>query len=100
MGHEVSEKTRKAVAEANKKREFSEATKRKMSESRRSWQTDYSQILKMKEKNMKPINQYDMNLNLIKEWNCGANIFREAGIRPQRIRMCCNNKISSFKGFI
>lgn len=100
MGHKVSEKTRKAVAEANKKREFSENTRRKMSESRKNRTIPYSQILKMKQKSMKPINQYDMDFNLIKEWDSAASIFRESGIRPQRIRMCCAGQISSFKQFI
>lgn len=42
----------------------------------------------------KPINQYDMNMNLIKQWLCISEINRELGYSRARISAHCKNKKS------
>lgn len=48
----------------------------------------------------KPLIQYDLNHNIIKEWNCGADVKRELGYSAGCISLVCNGKIKSYKKYI
>lgn len=48
----------------------------------------------------KPINQYDLNGNLIKEWDSARSVQRELGIFESNINKCCTGKIPTYKGYV
>ena len=50
--------------------------------------------------NHKTVFQYDMDLNLIKEWDSVMDIERELKIRNGHISECCNGKRKHVKGYI
>lgn len=52
-----------------------------------------------KSPNSKPVNQYDLNGNLIKTWNCAADIERELGYDVSCIGLCCKGKYRKSYGF-
>lgn len=56
-------------------------------------------ILEYSKKISKPILQYDLEGNFIKEWN---SIFstKKIGFIPQNISQCCNGKIKQHKNYI
>ena len=56
-------------------------------------------ILEHSKKISKPILQYDLEGNFIKEWN---SIFstKKFGFIPQNISQCCNGKIKQHKNYI
>ena len=48
----------------------------------------------------KPVNQYDLNDNLIKSWYSGHEIQRELGFLRSNIVSCCNGTAKTAYGFI
>jgi group I intron endonuclease len=48
----------------------------------------------------KPLYQYDLNNNLIKEWNCAADVAKELNYSAGNISMVCNGKIKTYKNSI
>lgn len=55
---------------------------------------------KMRVSASKIVEQYDLNLNLIKEWPSMQTIKKELGWNLDCIRECCNLKRESWKGYI
>lgn len=51
-------------------------------------------------KNLKPILQYDLEGNFIKEWEGGAIIKKELGFNPTHIYSCCTGKRKKSCGYI
>lgn len=48
----------------------------------------------------KIVQQYDLNNNLIKEWNGLRNVADKLKINAGKISECCNGKIKTYKGYI
>lgn len=48
----------------------------------------------------KPINQYDLKNNLIKEWDCINDVERELGIKDISISRCCRRLQKTAGGYI
>lgn len=48
----------------------------------------------------KKVIQYDLDGNLIKEWDCMNDVTRELGIDQGSISKCCNFKRKSVGGYI
>lgn len=48
----------------------------------------------------KKINQYDLYGNLIKQWDCINDIYRELRISKGNISSCCNGKRKTVNGYI
>lgn len=46
-----------------------------------------------------PIIQYDMNDNIIREWQCGNDIMKELGFNKFGIQKCCRGKQKTSNGF-
>lgn len=46
-----------------------------------------------------PIIQYDMNDNIIREWQCGNDITKELGFNKFGIQKCCRGKQKTSNGF-
>ena len=55
---------------------------------------------KIKNINNKPILQYDLKGNFIKEWLSGREAHRQLGIHYGSISMCCQNKTKTAGGFV
>jgi hypothetical protein len=50
--------------------------------------------------NRKPIIQYDLNGNFIREWESGQQIKKELNYTPHHISACCTGKKKEYNGFI
>ena len=48
----------------------------------------------------KPILQYDLEGNFIKEWCSGKQAANDLNLKQSNINSCCNGKIKLYKGFI
>ena len=48
----------------------------------------------------KKISQYNLNGDLIKNWDCGLDIKRELGFNNTNISSCCNGKLKSSNGYV
>ena len=48
----------------------------------------------------KPVLQFDLNGNFIKEWECATQVEKELGISHCHICQCCQNKRKSAGGYI
>ena len=51
-------------------------------------------------KNLKPILQYDLKGNFIKEWEGGSVIQKELGYNPTHIYSCCTGKRKTSMGYV
>ena len=51
-----------------------------------------TRIQRCKQKNQIPIEQYDLNGNLIKKWISAKEVYNKLGYDFSMIRKCCNNK--------
>lgn len=94
-----------------KHKQFSEESKNKMSKSQKSlYKNGYisprkgtsnlqESILKMIDKISKPILQYDLNMNLIKEWKSSkeASLY---GYQAKGIINCCKLRTTKYKNYI
>lgn len=49
---------------------------------------------------MKKIDQYSIDGELLKTWECARDAQRSLGFYESNINKCCNNKIKSYKGYI
>ena len=79
----------------------SQETKDKISKSRMGIIYDRSTyVKKAKIKNIKPILQYDLNGNFIKEWELLKDIKEQLGIKIKNINSCINGNRNIVEGFI
>ena len=53
-----------------------------------------------KKNNSNPILQFDLNNNLIKEWNSSVEIEKILGYNSSNIRSCCRGKIKTAYGYV
>lgn len=51
-------------------------------------------------KKLKKINQYDLQGNFIKEWDCSKDIERQLHFPSSTIRACCNGKFKTSHNYI
>ena len=122
-GREVSEDTRRKIGKANKGRVLSVEHRKIISDSRKGNQNmlgkNHSQETKSKmsiakigkkqtkehrdkldNARKKPILQYDLEGNFIKEWESAVDVKKELGISPTRICRCCkgeSKRVGKFK---
>lgn len=57
-------------------------------------------IEKIARSTRKPIIQYDLDMNFIKEWESGRAIVKELGVSCGALSECCKGKLKTVKGFI
>jgi hypothetical protein len=55
---------------------------------------------KYKNKTIKPVLQYDKNMNFIREWDSISMVTKELGIGSNSITTCCKGKYNSAGGYI
>lgn len=51
------------------------------------------------EKQSTPVNQYDLNGNLIRTWESMSECEREAGFKIVGISKCCSGKLKTYRGY-
>lgn len=95
-GRKISTEARKKISAARKGTKQSEETKRKHSIAI-SGEKNYGYG---KSKNGLKIMQFDKSNNLIKIWNCVADIKRALGISISNICSCCKNKKKTAGGYV
>jgi hypothetical protein len=78
---------------------FSEEHKYKISQSKKGISTPSSSYINNKN-NIKPIYQYDKNMNFIREWSSAIEAAKFYGVNSNSIRHCCNNKTKTSCGFV
>lgn len=93
QGHPASEKCKKAVAEANRRRVWSDESRKKMAE--------YSRNSKHNAEQRKAVIQLDLNGNYIKEFPSIIEAANELGAENKRvnIKRCCQGKRKTAYGF-
>lgn len=78
--------------------QFSEETRKKMSEARKG--EKHWNYKNYNNSTSKPVLQFDLDFNFIKEWPSSAEIHRQLNINANNISRCCDNKLDTYKGFI
>jgi hypothetical protein len=104
-GHLVSEETRLKISlsQIGKKRgPLSEELKKKISESHMGRRNSADAILRASIHRKRPVLQYDLQGNFIKEWVGAVDACRELHINRSTLCQCCNpnHRIKSAGGFI
>jgi hypothetical protein len=61
---------------------------------------DKNPMFGIKPTNIKSVLQYDLNMNLIKEWNDITQASKELNIYNSNISMCCKGKLKTTGGYI
>lgn len=78
----------------------SEETLIKLSNSRKNHPRKMEIIEGMNAKARKPVLQFDLDGNFIKEWEGSTTIGRELNLKRWDIGLCCHNKKKDYNGFI
>ena len=113
FGRKYSKERCQKISQSNKGKIVSNETKLRLSEShkgQKSWNKGQKGLQKHSEevrkkmsisgkgKKVKPVLQFDMNNNFIKEW-IGVN-YVSPEFSPSKVSLCCNNKRNKHKNFI
>jgi NUMOD3 motif len=104
IGRKQSEETKQKRLESRRGYKHSEETRVKISNSHKGKKTAKEHLEKLYKgqiiANSKPILQYDLDGNLIKEWQSATIASKEFGLHPTSIRHCVQGKTKTSGGFI
>jgi group I intron endonuclease len=92
-------KSKKGCNVWSKGKKFSEEHKGKISKAKKGKPLPSLSYIGNKN-NIKPIIQYDLQENIIREWKSAVEAALFYGKTPESIRNCCNNKCKTSNGFI
>jgi len=101
-GRVFSEETIKLMSESAKKRKLTDEGRKSLSEKRKGEKNPMfgrSQSKHCVESKHKPVNQYDLNGNFIKNWESIKEVSEYLSINRNTIRMCANNQRNSAGGY-
>lgn len=109
--NEIKRKSQSGEKHWTKKRKFSDESRQKMSDSHKKlYKSGYKHplcgvsrpdiIQKMACINKKAVLQYDLDGNLIQEWDCANTAAKKLGFRQPNISSCCLGKRKTYKTFI
>lgn len=90
-GKKHSEETKEKMSKKATGRKYSEESKKKMSESKKGKKFSEEKKINMKGKRCKPILQYDLGGNFIKEWLSFKEIKDILNLNNSSICLCCKN---------
>jgi group I intron endonuclease len=99
-GKKHSEETKKKMSEKAKGRKYSEESKKKMSEVKKGKTFTKEQKKNFKGKKCRPILQYDLEGNFIKEWVNFKSIKDKHGFHNSGLCYCCQGVQKTAYGFI
>lgn len=103
IGRHHSPEARRKISEGHKNPSIE--TRRKISEALRKRKATEKQKILARERFLgnryraKPINQYDLDGNFIKQWGCAKDVENEIGINHSNIGKCCNFNAKTAGGF-
>ena len=104
VGRKQSEETKKKRLESRKGYIHSEETKLKISNSHKGKKTSKEHLEKLWKgqilANSKPILQYDLDGNFIKEWQSATVAAKEINLHPTSIRHCVQGKTKTSGGYV
>ena len=104
-GCKHTKEAKKKIAKASKNRKsnlgkkVSVETKLKMSIARKGRIIPREQVERSREGKKKPILQYDLQNNFIREWDSALTVCKELNLLRSNISRCCNNKQTKSGGF-
>lgn len=103
-GRKQSQKEKQKRNDSRKGYLHSEETKLKISNSHKGKKTSKEHLEKLYKgqilANSKPINQYDLKGNFIKEWQSATIAAKEINLHPTSIRHCVQGKTKTSGGYI
>lgn len=100
LGRHHTEEAKKKISEAGK-RSCSEETKKRISKANLGKKVNIprSTILKMREINIKPVLQFDLNNNFIEEYESITEAEKSLGKSSHHINCCCKGKRKTAYGY-
>lgn len=102
LGKSLSQETKDKISKANKGRILNQECRDKISKSKKGIKQPNKIYTKFwihkKESEKKPILQYDLNMNFIKEWSSLTEASNQ-GYQISKISLCCNNKRNSHANY-
>lgn len=104
IGKKQSKEQKQKRVDSRKGYKHSEETKRKIANSHKGKKVSKEHIEKLHKgqilANSKPIIQYDLEGNFIKEWQSATVAAKEFGLHPTSIRHCVQGKTKTSGGYI
>ena len=99
-GKKIPEETKRKISKALKGRNFSDEHRKKLSIANKGKKiTQEQKLLISKTLGGKKIKQYDMDMNLIKNWDYLSQIHNEKGFASSNIYKCCNGERKTAYGY-
>jgi group I intron endonuclease len=107
LGKKASDETKKKMSQSSKGRKHTKEAKEKMSKHRLENPLKPNLGKKLTKeviekgviKREKPVNQFDLNGNLIKKWKSATEAAKKLMLSKGNINSCCNNKRNHCGGF-
>jgi group I intron endonuclease len=96
----MSEETKKKISEIHKGRKASEETKLKMSLKRKGVKKDWMKLSGEKNYNAKPVYQYSLEGDFIKEWSYQREAAYYYNVKPASLNGCVKNRQKTCANFI
>jgi group I intron endonuclease len=98
-GQKRSEETKKKMSQKAFGRVYSDESKQKMSQSKQGKKFAKDKKINMKGKRCKPILQYDLEGNFIKEWSSFKDITTDLGFHNSGLCFCCRGIQNTAYGY-
>lgn len=102
-GKHPSEETRRRMSKSKMGRVLSEETRRRISKNRKGivfTETHIENIRKSRDKMRKPVYQYTLDGEFVREWESMCEVKRELGYSDRHISECCKGKLKTAYGFL
>lgn len=99
-GMHFSKETLELFSKQRKGRKHSDETKRKIGESRSGEKHPMFGLYGKDNPTSKPILQYDLEGNLVAEWDCIKDAATHYNIYSSNISLVCNGKQKTYKGYV
>lgn len=106
LGHKASPETKLKMSEQRKgeanpfyNKNHTEESKLKIGKKNKDREMTFENRINLTKSVMKPIVQYDLEMNFIKEWDCARYAAKELDLIATNITQCCKGKAKTTGGF-